>query len=103
MESALSDASPATVRASCAFGYFDVVAKSCETDECVKRPTYGLVRGKALSCAAHKLAEYFDVVSKSCDGDGCTKQPIYGLVLFAIDSSGPAALCRCGLIESVGF
>lgn len=42
-------------------GYFNVVSKACEGDGYAKIqiPSYGLVRGKVLSCTAHKLTGYF--------------------------------------------
>lgn len=37
---------------------------TCSNDKCSRRPSYGLLFGKAISCKEHRAKGYIDVVSK---------------------------------------
>lgn len=37
---------------------------TCSNDKCSRRPSYGLLVGRAISCKEHRAKGYIDVVSK---------------------------------------
>ena len=51
----------------------------CRVIGCTKRPNFGIIYKKPLTCKRHKEDNFIDVANKRCVSYGCRTRPIFGL------------------------
>src|SRR3989338_6074419 len=68
----------------------------CQSQNCMKRSSFGYANKLAMFCVSHKLEGMIDVKSKRCQFPGCITQPTYGEI-----GSKLAIFCVSHKLESM--
>ena len=66
----------------------NVKHKTCQSEGCKKRPTFGFEGGKEKYCVEHKSDDMINVKDETCQSEGCKKRPTFGF------EGGKAKYCK---------